>query len=893
MSERARVAATPRKAPAEIERVDSGPAWLLVLGNRRAAALLARRNGPPPPGGGGPPAERTFTDPTSGGSVRRVTVTGLTGGHTDTAIALIPGGLPADGSAVQVLLYLHGHLVRGAHGYDTGKKKEGDDVAFHAIPQQMAASGRTMVGILPQGGGTSEFNPATKKRGKGFNADEYIAGVFARLTEMKAWGVSTPPVPGGVVLSGHSGADVAISEMLSSDLGPEHLEGLFLFDTMWPGAGHDVKIWNAVRIRLEKDLDALRSLWHAAGDRDKAEAKMVEWVHHHGFRLYDVFGAGGTYDRASNSLRDKKDRWLAQKDVQWVLGTPGTAVYDAVALNLVVAPGGGDHDHKVKAENHLKTAIGMLSRTPAPVSRQPVPTTTAPKKDPTTTAPKKTDAELVSEATSRVAEAIRAAAAPFVGTKDAGDIPGMVTMQIIDGKADPRKKLKKTNPMMSLYDALWDPTVVADLKVIDAKSPGSKKKGRAVEARRKLFATILGSLITSAEPGADVKAPDTPLDEADEIATETKLVSKNLIDLIVSGSSWEDVRIPVIVQFGGLVAGTRKAIERANAYYDSLVPPGALGINANTKVHSKLAAALKRAETNLAPRLAKLTDAERTAVASAARSGWSTTVRPNQNAKHRLSDHSFGFAIDFQAALNPNVGDSGALGPVQAVTGKDPTAITTSGKTAAQAESAASDIRDISRAYEAAMQSDATLAPVLAGIANTARAAEKLPALAATAGTSLVEAVVKPKESDRKSAVQALVFPEGVAPPTPPKGPPAPAPGPVPVAPPKPSKGIVHAQETILAVGNAYRASFTDNKRTKRVAASTEATLGSVAAHGFMSLPPTLVGALAGSDAGGLRWLGTSGVHDYMHFELVTRPELFTEGGEGDVAPDDAHGRPA
>ncbi len=882
MSERARVPARPRKAPARTERVDSGPAWLSALGNRRAAALLARRNGAPPSGGGGPPAERTFVDPKTGGSVRRVTVTGLTGGHTDTAIALIPAGLPADGSAVEVLLYLHGHLVRGAHGYDTGKKKEGDDVAFHAIPQQMAASGRTMVGILPQGGGTSEFNPATKKRGKGFNADEYIAGVFARLTEMKAWGVSTPPVPGGVVLSGHSGADVAISEMLSSGLGPQQLEGLFLFDTMWPDAGHDVKIWNAVRTRLEKDLDVLRSLWHSVGDRDKAEAKMLEWVHHHGFRLYDVFGAGGTYDKASNSLKRKKDGWLAQKDVQWVLGTPGTPVYDAVALNLVVAPGGGDHDHKVKADDHLKTAIGMLSRTPATVSRQPDPKTEAPKK--------KTDAELVSEATDRVAEAIRSAAAPFVGTKDAGDIPGMVTMQIIDGKADPRKKLKKANPMMPLYDALWDPTVIADLKVIDSKSKGSKKKGRAVEARRNLFATILGSLITSAEPGADVEAPDTPLDEADQIATETKLVSKKLTDLIVSGSSWEDVRIPVIVQFGGLVAGTRKAIERANAYYDSLVPPGALGINTNTKVHPNLAAALKRAETNLAPRLAKLTDVERAAIASAARSGWSTTVRPNQNAKHRLSDHSFGFAIDFQAALNPNVGESGALGPVQAVTGKDPTAITTSGKTAAQAESAASDIRDISRAYEAAMQSDATLAPVLASIANTARATQKLAALAATAGASLVEAVVKPKEADRKSAVQALVFPEGVAPPAPAKGAPAPAPGPPPAAPPK---GIVLAQETILAVGNAFRASFTDDKRTKRVAASTEANLGSVAAHGFMSLPPALVGALAGSDGGGLRWLGTSGVHDYMHFELVTRPALFTEGGEGDVAPDDAHGRPA
>ena len=76
------------------------------------------------------------------------------------------------------------------------------------------------------------------------------------------------------------------------------------------------------------------------------------------------------------------------------------------------------------------------------------------------------------------------------------------------------------------------------------------------------------------------------------------------------------------------------------------------------------------------------------------------------------------------------------------------------------------------------------------------------------------------------------------------------------------------------------------------VDASSVATKGSVAARGFMTLPALLVAALAGSDAGNLKWLGT-GQHDYMHFELNPRPPLFTAGAIPDPAPPDpVHGAP-
>ena len=105
------------------------------------------------------------------------------------------------------------------------------------------------------------------------------------------------------------------------------------------------------------------------------------------------------------------------------------------------------------------------------------------------------------------------------------------------------------------------------------------------------------------------------------------------------------------------------------------------------------------------------------------RNTWAANLRENRNAPHRLSDHSFGFAIDIDPNQNPNIGDSGALAPVEDVTGDDPTDDVTLGRTAAQVETTAQELRRISDEYKDAMASDTTLAPVLLRIANEGRAA--------------------------------------------------------------------------------------------------------------------------------------------------------------------------
>jgi hypothetical protein len=259
------------------------------------------------------------------------------------------------------------------------------------------------------------------------------------------------------------------------------------------------------------------------------------------------------------------------------------------------------------------------------------------------------------------------------------------------------------------------------------------------------------------------------------------------------------------------------------------------------------------AEAYITPRMSQLSISERAEVRRVISKSWSTVIRPNQNARHRLSEHSFGFALDFDAALSPNVGSGHALAPVAAVTGRDPTAVRTADKGAAGVQSAAADLAAISSTYVAALADEASFGAVLFRLANEARAQESAAPLAAGSAANLVTAVLTKKPTDRKKAVLAAMWPETAT---------------------SPASGGA-ASATLLLVGDAYRASFRDAKRTEKVAAKTEGTLGSVAAHGFASIPPVLAAALAGSDAGNLTWLGTASVHDYMHFELTTRPALY------------------
>ena len=567
------------------------------------------------------------------------------------------------------------------------------------------------------------------------------------------------------------------------------------------------------------------------------------------------------------------------------------------------------------------------------LARDKAPPTVAPPE------PKLTDDEEVASAKEALVNAAVDAAADLVGSRQKYDgktitdwIPGILTARIIKGAKKP--KSKAGNPLAPLWEALYTEEANEAMAKIVKHSTVAKGKKR-VKSKDKLaknriavLQAVLERLIPSSEKGAKVEAQGEGADIKAQVATEEALIkserktvtvgkgkdakekekiTENLDSLLHEGSGlaetsdWPKVRTGVLVEFGALVDGPRAAIERAKDYYGSLEHPTMLGHTSATLVHPDLKAALERASTHLENRREKgeIDDDEWKLVKRACTthstpkgkqkgSYWSTVIRANQNAKHKLSEHSFGYAVDFLPEENPNVGKGGpALAPVEAVTGEDPTPDSTVPKdkkkpkgpmkekttdhmSAADAEKLAEEIHKASDDYKAAMQSEATLDPVLRTIAAKARSAAKLPALKDIDADAIFEAATQADAAAREKALKAALWPEGSA----------------------DAKGTMPPEleptvKTLAMIGGAFRASFKKGRAGDRVSATSEAKQGTVAAHGFMSLPPALVGALAGSDAGDLQWLGTSEVHDYMHFQLRQRPPL---PGPPPVA-DDSHAK--
>jgi hypothetical protein len=231
--------------------------------------------------------------------LRRIPLEGLTGGDIpERAIVILPAAT-AGSATVDVLLHLHGHTP----GYAGAKP---DDEGVYRIEQQLAASKRELIGILPQGGTTSDFN---RGGGKAFDSDAFIDAVFARLTAEGAWDTEQGPRPGSVILSGHSGADQPITEMLDSGEGaagkaPGKLAGLFLFDSMIT-EGFGGSVWTYVEKRIKAELDHLRLMKFSNRPAAEVEAEMEAWLQENGFRLQVVFRKGGAYDAAARDIEGK------------------------------------------------------------------------------------------------------------------------------------------------------------------------------------------------------------------------------------------------------------------------------------------------------------------------------------------------------------------------------------------------------------------------------------------------------------------------------------------------------------------------------------------------------------------------------------------------------------
>lgn len=202
------------------------------------------------------------------GTIRRIPVEGLSLGNAlqdpetaaeeranGRAIVLIPANLDL-AQPVEVLLHLHGHNIgyrqrRTAGSHPTLQPGTVRDVETDRIEQQLQASGRPMIGVLPQGTTGSAFGR--------INSDAYIAEVFGALGAFGTFGAQPAPRVARVLLSGHSGAGEPIAAMLAPT-GQARLPSAFgevaLFDSI-NGDGELAAVVAWVRQRLDHDLAAL------------------------------------------------------------------------------------------------------------------------------------------------------------------------------------------------------------------------------------------------------------------------------------------------------------------------------------------------------------------------------------------------------------------------------------------------------------------------------------------------------------------------------------------------------------------------------------------------------------------------------------------------------------
>ena len=264
------------------------------------------------------------------------------------AIALIPEGIDLT-KPVEVLLHLHGFNVgyrqRRTQGQDPSLKPGTvRDVETDRIEQQLQASGRPMIAVLPQGTITSGF-------GK-LNADAYIAEVFRKLSSTGAFGSFPAPKVARVVLSGHSGAGGLIAEMVSEPGQPRlpsSLGEVALFDAI---DGEDqlnlIRTW--VLSQLDRDLSALAAPGISQADQEAYLRTSMR------FRAYYT---NRSYLHVHAKLAAAIESWFTRNAAQ--LGSSSSTLYEALRKCYQVIPVGHlEHDVIMSRGDRLLDALRTL-----------------------------------------------------------------------------------------------------------------------------------------------------------------------------------------------------------------------------------------------------------------------------------------------------------------------------------------------------------------------------------------------------------------------------------------------------------------------------------------------------------------------------------------------------
>ncbi len=305
-------------------------------------------------------------------------------------------------------------------------------------------------------------------------------------------------------------------------------------------------------------------------------------------------------------------------------------------------------------------------------------------------------------------------------------------------------------------------------------------------------------------------------------------------------AGFQNIRDRLYAQFGA-PDDPAKAIDRVNAYYKQLSGAGFPKASFKSPVHPVLKA-------RLANTVALLTAKGATAALTRIKSVGGFNIRANVNSPTQLSNHSFGWAVDIDPEINPNVKKANLpLAIIEAFTGVDLYgAESVKLRTAAPYDSLLPAAIILSKANEAFVAAFANAAGLRDGTGKAIKrlSGVTLPADKLTTAHALATAVPA-KQTDLATLLQGA----GATP--------------------------AKAKSTARLLADA---ADLFRRAAKVSAPKIIGTDASVTRFGFFNLAPEVAAGLAASDGAGLRWLGSAvGTKDYMHFELAAadQPKLF------------------
>ncbi len=180
----------------------------------------------------------------------------FSGGQAGRAIVLVPSQVRFD-APVAVLVHLH--------GFNNGFRDRGDgprDIEWARLPEQLEASGRPVIAVLPQGTHKSGFAATLHHtESSGFDVDALLDEVREALEGLRITGRRLQLK--GVILSGHSGGGNPIVGNLSKGhgLSPSRypLLGVLLLDGInGQRRANDIAGW--MRAKIAQQAAALRRI---------------------------------------------------------------------------------------------------------------------------------------------------------------------------------------------------------------------------------------------------------------------------------------------------------------------------------------------------------------------------------------------------------------------------------------------------------------------------------------------------------------------------------------------------------------------------------------------------------------------------------------------------------